>query len=202
MSSFSDPVPISSIPSLNVGFSSATEGTMTAILGAPRKPLTTSCQNDHASPAVAPLLDTRKLTDNIRVTGIKPAVDSLQKSLTDGAAKEPDLIKVLGTEGMLCVRLRKPTSGAPSTHVSNHSWGSAIDFKLMGHEAPGDTGKNVPRWVAILVPFFNQAGWFSGIGFRDDMHFEVADETIRKWQHDGLLGAPLVAGGAGTQKPA
>lgn len=193
MSNLTDLVPISSIPSLNKGLSSAKESTMTAILGAPRKPLTTSCQNDHASPAVAPLLQTIKLTDQIRVTGIKPAIESLQKILTDVAAKQPDLIKVLGTEGMLCVRLRKPTSGAPSTHVSNHSWGSAIDFKLVGQEAPGDTGNNVPKWVAILVPFFNQAGWFSGIGFRDDMHFEVADETIRKWQHDGLLGSPLVA---------
>jgi hypothetical protein len=58
--------------------------------------------------------------------------------------------------------------------------------------------------VAILVPFFNQAGWFSGIAFKDAMHFEVADETIRKWSHDGLLGPPpadepvVVAGGGGS----
>jgi D-alanyl-D-alanine carboxypeptidase len=194
MSALTDLVPVSSIASLNKNLSSASEGTMKEVLGKPATPLTTSCQNSHASMAVKALQETRKVAPHVKVTGIKPALDSLQDVLNRVAAQHPDLINVLGTEGMLCVRLRKPTSGAPSTKVSNHAWGTAIDFKLVGQSAPGNTGSKVPRWVALLVPFFNAAGWFSGIDFKDDMHFEVADETIRKWQEEGrLVPAALVA---------
>ncbi|MEP7032163.1 MAG: M15 family metallopeptidase [Pseudolabrys sp.] len=186
----SDPIPISSISNLNKGLSSAKESTMVAMMGAPREPLTTSCQNDRASPAVTKLLETRRMTPNFRLSGIKPALDSVETVLNNVKAAHPELIAQLSTEGMICVRHRKPTSGAPSTQASNHSWGSAVDFKLIGHDAPGNSGTVVPRWVAILVPFFNQAGWFSGIDFKDDMHFEVADETIRQWKKDGKLDAP------------
>jgi hypothetical protein len=188
MSNFSDLVPISSIPSLNKDVSSATEETMVDVLGSAQKPLTTSCQDERASPAVKQLLDTRKLSDHVRVTGIKPALDSLEAIFAQIKQANPELLPVLATEGMLCVRLRKPTSGQPSTKMSNHSWGTAIDFKLLGEEAPGNTGLNVPRWVALLVPHFNKAGWFSGIGFRDDMHFEASNELVRQWAQDGLLG--------------
>ena len=81
-------------------------------------------------------------------------------------------------------------------------------FKLTGGDAPGDTGTTVPLWVALLVPYFNNAGWYSGISFQDAMHFEVADGTIRKWQQDGLLGASgptqpiVVAGDTSSPGPA
>jgi hypothetical protein len=129
------------------------------------------------------------VTEIIKLTGIRPALDSVQAVLAKVKEAHPDLIAVLGTEGMLCVRHKKPTNGSFSDDPSNHSWGTAVDFKLTGKKAPGATGKTVPRWVAMLVPFFNQAGWYSGISFADAMHFEVADGTIRKWAHDGLLGA-------------
>src|SRR5690348_11678509 len=194
MSSLTDIVPISSIPGLNKGLSSASQSTMIAMLGAPKEPLTTTCNNEHASPAVSRLVETRRMTPNFRLTGIRPALDSAKEVLDRVAAIHSDLIEQLSTEGMLCVRHRKPTSGQPSRLISNHSWGTAIDFKLTGEDAPGDTGNGVPRWVAMLVPFFNEAGWYSGIGFRDDMHFEVADETIRQWKHDGLFTPePVVA---------
>jgi len=192
----SDPVPISSIPNLNQGLTSAAESTMIAMLGAPRDPLTTSCQNERASPQIAPLLETRRMTPQFRLTGIKPALDSVQAVLAQVKVAQPDLIDQLDTEGMICVRHRKPTDGSVSHAISNHSWGTAVDFKLTGQPAPGNTGPNVPRWLAILIPFFNQAGWVSGVGFhaRDAMHFEVADETIRKWKQDGLLGVAPAAG--------
>jgi D-alanyl-D-alanine carboxypeptidase len=186
----SDPVPITSIKDLNRGLSSAKEATMVAMMGAPREPLTTTCQNDRASPDVTKLLETRRITPNFRLSGITPALDSVQAIFAKVSAAHPELIAQLSTEGMICVRHRKPTSGAPSKQASNHSWGTAVDFKLIGHEAPGNSGTVVPRWVAILVPFFNQAGWFSGIDFKDDMHFEVADETIRQWKKDGKLDPP------------
>lgn len=202
MSSLSDPVPISSIPSLNAGLSSAKSRTMIELMGAPREPLVQNeCRNAQASPPVTRLLETRRMTEHFRLSGIKPALDSVQAVLEQVKAAHPDLIEHLSTEGMICVRHRKPTDGSFSDEPSNHSWGTAVDFKLLGGDAPGNTGSTVPRWVAILVPFFNQAGWFSGIAFKDAMHFEVADETIRKWSHDGLLGPPpepvVVAGGEG-----
>jgi hypothetical protein len=91
---------------------------------------------------------------------------------------------------MLNVRFRKPTSGKPSTKISNHAWGTAIDFQLVGHSPPGNTGHQIPLFIAVLLPFFNDAGWFSGIGFNDTMHFEVSDDLIRKWAADGKFKRP------------
>jgi hypothetical protein len=205
MANLSEPVPISSIPSLNSGLSSAKSRTMIDVLGAPREPLVQDeCRNDQASRAVTRLLETRRMTEHFRLTGIKPALDSVQDVIAKVKAAHPELIDKLRTDGMICVRHRKPTDGSFSDVPSNHSWGTAIDFKLAGSDAPGNTGTTVPRWVAILVPFFNQAGWFSGISFKDAMHFEVADETIRKWSREGLLGTRgadepiVVAGGEGN----
>jgi len=188
MGDLSDPVPVSSISNLNKDLDSAHEPTMIELLGAPRGPLTTHCKHDGASSTVTRLTETRRMTEHFRLTGIRPALDSVQEVLADVKAEHPDLIDRLTTDGMLCVRHRKPTSGRPSIRISNHSWGTAIDFKLIGQHAPGDTGSVVPRWVAILVPFFNKAGWYSGISFNDAMHFEVAEQTIRKWKAAGLLG--------------
>ena len=185
MSKFSDLIPLSSITPFNVGLSSATEETMISFLGRPKLPLTIQCQPDHASDSVKKLQVTAKVSSKIRVTGIKPAVASLRAVLSEVGDSEPKLIDVLGTEGMLCVRLRKPTSGQPSTKVSNHAWGTAVDFNIDGKDPPGNTGQKVPRGIAILVPFFNKAGWYSGIAFHDDMHFEVAEETIKAWAKNG-----------------
>ena len=60
-------------------------------------------------------------------------------------------------------------------------------MKLTGHSSPGYTGTKIPRFIAVLIPFFNQAGWYSGVSFHDAMHFEVAEETIHNWSIKGLL---------------
>ena len=80
---------------------------------------------------------------------------------------------------MMSVRYRKPTDGSTSTAISNHSWGTAIDFKIVGHSAPANTGHKIPRFIAVMLPSFNRNGWYSGIGFHDTMHFEVSEDTIR-----------------------
>lgn len=187
MSKFSDMVLVSSITPFNIGLSSATQETMISLLGRPKLPLTTNDQPDHVSDVVKKLQTTAKVTDKIRVTGIKPAVKSLRDVLSKAAAKDQSLVAALSSAGMLVVRLRRPTSGAPSTKISNHAWGTAIDLSIDGKEPQGDTQQKVPRGIALLVPFFNDAGWYSGIAFHDDMHFEVAEETIRKWARDGEL---------------
>jgi hypothetical protein len=184
---FMAPVPIKSILPINVGLTPAQEATMISILGSPSTPLTTDCQNGKASAKVKDLLETRKMTDIFRLTGIHPALDSVEKVLKSAFAGNPGLDKVLSTEGMLCVRRRKPTSGAVSKKLSNHSWGTAVDFKIVGFGAPGNTKQQVPKFIAVMVPLFNAEGWVSGIAFNDSMHFEVADETIKKWSKDGKL---------------
>jgi len=88
---------------------------------------------------------------------------------------------------MLVVRLMRPTSGIPTAKISNHSWGTAIDFNIDGGVPPGNTGQSIPTGIAKLVPYFNRAGWYSGIAFHDDMHFEVAEETIKQWSASGQL---------------
>lgn len=184
---FAAPVPLKSILPINHGLHSADETTMVSILGSPHMPLTRDCQNGHASDAVTALMTTAQVAPHVRVSGLKPAVAGIKAVLDKAFQAHPGLSDVLGTEGMLCVRMRKPTDGSISTHVSNHAWGTAIDFKLVGAAAPANTGASVPRFIAVLVPLFNAAGWFSGIAFRDTMHFEVADETIRAWSHAGML---------------
>ena len=127
------------------------------------------------------------MSDVFKLTGIRPALNSVQKVLAAVFAANPDLKTVLSTEGMLCVRRRKPTSGAVSKKLSNHSWGPAVDFKIVGFDAPGNTKQDVPKFIALMVPHFNKEGWLSGIAFNDSMHFEVADETIKQWSKDGKL---------------
>ncbi|CAN5138812.1 hypothetical protein BH09BAC4_BH09BAC4_06190 [soil metagenome] len=185
------PIDLGDLLPLNVGLGSAQQATMISTLGPPRMPLTTVDQPDHVSPSVKKLLQTVQLSQHVVATGIHPALDSLKhilsKAFQQEAALNHDLESVLSTAGMLNVRLRKPTHGPPSTKISNHAWGTAIDFKLVGHSPPGDTAHVVPRFIAVLIPFFHAEGWFSGIGFQDAMHFEVAEGTMHQWAKKGLF---------------
>jgi hypothetical protein len=173
---------------INVGLRSAQEATMISSLGSPQLPLTKHDQPERASPLVKALSRTEKVSAHVTVTGIKPALKSLreilQRAFDNEKAAGHDLESVLGTAGMRNVRLRNPTTGT-STKISNHAWGTAIDFKILGHSAPANTGDKIPRFIAALLPAFNGAGWFSGIGFHDTMHFEVSDGLIQKWAKDG-----------------
>lgn len=172
---------------INKGLTSAREETMISLLGSPRMPLTTVGQNERASPLVKRNITLERMSPLFRLTGLVPAIADLKKVLKKAFDKEPDLATVLSTEGMLSVRMRKPTDGSVSTHISNHAWGTAVDFKIVGFDAPANTGSTVPLFIAILIPLLNDAGWFSGVGFRDTMHFEVSEERIRKWSNDHVL---------------
>jgi len=189
---YSEMVSLSNFLPINTGLTSAQEQTMISVLGSPLKPLTTVDQPSKVSPLVKQLSANLSL-GNVVVTGIKPATDGilgiLNRAFELEQAKNHDLKSVLGSRDMLNVRLRKPTSGKPSNKISNHAWGTAIDFKIKGHIHPGNTGQSIPRFIAVLLPLFNAAGWYSGIAFHDTMHFEVANETIWKWSAEGLLHA-------------
>ena len=189
MSKFGQLVDLDSIVPINVGLTSPSESTMISLLGRPNGVNSTKCANEKASDAVKRLVVLESVGP-FRVTGIKPAVDSLRKIFAEAKQQEPTIWSALGSEGMLCVRFRKPTSGAPSTKLSNHSWGTALDVKVDG-EADSTRDRKVQRGIAILIPIFNKEGWFAGAGFstaEDDMHFEVATETLNTWARLGLLG--------------
>jgi D-alanyl-D-alanine carboxypeptidase len=174
---------------INKDLTAANEQTMISTLGSPLMPLTTADQPNRASPLVTQLRQTVRISQHVTVTAIRPSIESLKKILAKAFQQEKDnghdLDSVLSTDGMLVVRLRRPTSGISSTKISNHAWGTAIDMKIIGHSSPGNTGHSIPRFIAVLLPFFNEEGWFSGIAFHDSMHFEVAEGTIRQWLNDG-----------------
>lgn len=191
ISYYLEPLEIADHLPMNVGLRSATQETMISLLGSPMMPLTTKDQPGKASALVKKISQTQRVSQHVVVTGILPAINSLRTLLSKAFEKEKeaghDLESVLSTDGMLVVRLRNPTSGIPSKKISNHSWGSAIDLKLIGHSSPGNTGHTIPRFIAVLIPFFNEEGWYSGVSFHDTMHFEVAEGTIAKWSENGLL---------------
>jgi hypothetical protein len=172
---------------INKGLSSANEKTMISLLGSPHMPLTTVGQNERASDLVKRNLVTARMSPLFRLQGLEPAIADLKAVLAQAFAEETDLESVLSTEGMLSVRMRKPTDGSVSKKISNHAWGTAVDFKIVGFEAPANTGHTVPRFIAILIPLLNAAGWYSGVSFRDTMHFEVSEERIRKWSNEHVF---------------
>jgi hypothetical protein len=132
-----------------------------------------------------------------KVTGLKPAVDSLRRVLAAVKQAHPDVHDAIGSSGMLCVRNIKGTD-----RPSNHAWGCAVDINIEGAldgiNVGGGTGRLDDRTLAglaAMAPFFHAEGWFWGVGFstfEDGMHFEVADQTIRKWHEDGELGPPVI----------
>jgi hypothetical protein len=55
----------------------------------------------------------------------------------------------------------------------------------LGHKFLGNTKDEIPQFINLLLPLFNKEGWYSGISFKDTMHFEVSDGTIRDWAKAG-----------------
>jgi hypothetical protein len=192
MSQFSSFVSRGSLGVINLGLHPASDETMRSLLGHPKGGLIADdCRNDLASDTVQRLKETRNF-GHFNATGIKLALESLQRIFDAVKTEKPELFDAVGNAGMLCVRLRRPTSGAPSTLASNHSWGTAIDIKI-DDVADVTADERVQRGIAELIPFFNNEGWFSGVGFassEDDTHFEVAEETIQAWAARGLFDPP------------
>lgn len=185
------PKAIIPIPSgINAGLSSAKRLTMLSVLGMPRANLDDKCRGV-TNPKIKALIVTEDVGP-FKVTGLKPAVASLRRVLAKVKEAHPDVHDVIGSSGMLCVRRIKG-----SNNPSNHAFGTAIDINIEGAldgiNVGGGTGRQDNRTLAglaAMAPFFHAEGWFWGVGFskfEDGMHFEVADQTIRKWHEEGLL---------------
>jgi hypothetical protein len=169
---------------INVGVSAARQSTMLALLGNPRSDYTSDCQSiEH--PELKKLVVLRDL-GAFKVRGLKPAVDSLEKVMTDIRVEAPQIHSALGTMGMLCARLVRGSQHA----ISNHSWGTAIDLTLNDVLDRRGDGK-VQVGLTTIAPIFNRHGWFWGAAFatEDAMHFEASEQSIRKWHAEGRFGA-------------
>lgn len=173
---------------INPGVSAAKQRTMLALLGRPRSMLDQECR-PVTDPRLRALIETRDVGP-FRATGLRPALDSLAEVMADIRQARPDIAAALSSAGMLCCRLVRGSTSS----ISNHGWGTAVDLKLHGQlDRRGDD--RVLLGLAALAPIFNRHGWFWGAGFRteDAQHFEVAEETIRRWHDEGKFGADAPA---------
>jgi len=166
----------------NQGITQPGNRVMLEVLGHPRSSYATDCQ-PVTNPRLKSLMETRQIGP-IKVTMVRPALDSLERIYARLAADEPELAAGLGTAGAICARLIRGSTSS----VSNHSWGTAIDLKIEGQLDPFADG-STQFGLLLLAELFNEEGWFWGATYRreDSMHFEVGVETLRKWQAEGQL---------------
>ncbi|MEM9496461.1 MAG: M15 family metallopeptidase [Pseudomonadota bacterium] len=166
----------------NRGITQPRNSVMLELLGQPRGNYGTNCEGI-TNPGLGALVETRQVGP-IRATLLRPALDSLQRIFNTLQATEPDIYAAVGTAGGLCVRLIRGSR----TAISNHSFGTAIDIKLEGQlDGFGDGGTQFG--LLLLAELFNAEGWYWGATYRreDSMHFEVGEETLRRWRAEGQL---------------
>jgi hypothetical protein len=169
-------VPIPPRNTFNQNLSSASEGTMLEVFGIPGQ------KTQDCSPATGTFkkrVVTRVDVGPFKVSGLDIAVQSLKAVFAEAEEQIPNVVAAVKSDGMLCVRHKR---GNPDS-FSNHSWGTAIDL-FFGADAVPMGSPHTQRGCLQLAPFFNKHGWYWGAGFSgksvDSMHFELAEETIRK----------------------
>ncbi len=175
---------------LNGALKPARNQTMLTLIGNPRGTYDEECRWP-TNQSVLDLVVTRDIGP-FRVSGLRPAVDTLELIFKDIKAEKPDIYPVIGQVGMLCCRLVR---GSRSS-ISNHSWGTAIDLTLEGKlDRRGDNRTQVG--LLELYPIFNRHGFYWGAAFptEDAMHFEASDDLVHEWSRTGRLGdAPKKVG--------
>jgi hypothetical protein len=127
------------------------------------------------------------------VTGLKPAVEAVQRIFAAVQRDKPDLYAQLqGQEtqldstAMLCVRA---VAGLYPADFSTHSWGIAIDVAIDGKLNPIG-GHQVQLGLLALYPYFHAEGFYWGAGFlpnADPMHFEISREQLARWKLQGTI---------------
>lgn len=169
-------VPRPSRDSINHGLTAVSPDFMVQQLGRPRDSYSADCQ-----PMTNPTLRRHVVTQSVgpfNVTGLRPAVESLRTALAQVQREQPAVYAALGTAGMLCCRFVRGSA----TAISNHSWGTAIDFTLNGVlDRRGDN--QVQVGLTLMASIMNQHGWYWGAAFRteDAMHFEASRSLITQW---------------------
>ena len=166
----------------NKGITQPRNKTMMEILGPPRDNSSSDCQ-PVSNIKLKALIEQRQVGP-IKVSMLKPALESLERVLNRLKKSDPDIYAKVGTAGALCARFIRGST----TSVSNHSWGSAIDLTLQGElDRFADGGTQFG--LLILAEYFNDEGWYWGAVYNreDSMHFEVGEETLRAWKAEGKL---------------
>lgn len=168
---------------VNKGLTTPTQNFFIGLLGKPREDLDQKDQPVTNKTLVA-MMQTKSVGP-FRVTGLKPAVESLCEVMAEIKRVQPGLYLKLGLAGMLCCRLQRGSK----TEISSHAWGTAIDLKIDGKLDARDDNK-VQYGLTLIAPIFNRNGWVWGATFRteDAMHFEVSKEKLKQWQAKRVLG--------------
>lgn len=166
----------------NKGVTQPRNKVMMELLGPPRDSYSTDCQ-PITSPRLKALVETRAVGP-IKVTMLRPALESLERVMNRLKETDPDVYEKVGTAGAVCARFIRGSM----TAVSNHSWGTAIDLTLQGELDPFADG-GTQFGLLLLAEYFNDEGWYWGAGYNreDSMHFEVGEETLRAWAAEGRL---------------
>ncbi|MBD1847405.1 M15 family metallopeptidase [Cyanobacteria bacterium FACHB-63] len=170
-------IPTPARGSINQNLTSPDAELMIRLLGRPGR-LTENC-SDLTNPQVKRLIVTKDVGP-LKVTGLKPAIEALDRIFAQVKQDKPDLYKQIGTAGMLCVR--KVRGGS---NFSNHSWGTAIDIKINRELDERGDGKTQVG-LNELYPYFHREGFYWGAGYsrarEDSMHFEASEELMRRWK--------------------
>ena len=174
--SYSDIIATPPRDAMNSGLHAVTEAMMMAKFGRPGE-LTRDCSEPSADFRQKLVFDVQ-ISTHIKVSGLKGAVRSLQEIFLEVKHTNPALFEQAKTEGMLCVRHRRPN---PSRY-SNHSWGAAIDLYFGNDDVVPQGEHKCHRGNLALYPFFHRHGWYWGAEFPggsvDSMHFELSQEAI------------------------
>jgi len=169
-------VPRPSRDTINHGLTAVSPQFMVEQLGQPRESYSSDCQ-----PMTNQKLRRNVVTSSVgrfKATGLRPAVESLATALAQVQREQPAVYAALGSAGMLCCRYVRGST----TAISNHSWGTAIDFTLNGVlDRRGDN--QVQIGLTLIASIMNQHGWYWGAAFRteDAMHFEASRSLISMW---------------------
>lgn len=170
-------IPTPARRSINQNLTSPDAELMTRLLGRPGR-LTEDC-SDLTNSQVKRLIVTRDVGP-LKTTGLKPAIEALDRIFAQVKRDKPDLYRQIGTAGMLCVR--KVRGGS---NFSNHSWGTAIDIKINRELDERGDGKTQVG-LNELYPYFHREGFYWGAGYsrarEDSMHFEASEELMRRWK--------------------
>lgn len=166
----------------NEGMTVPSPSFQTEMFGMPRDSLSDDCE-----PITNEKLKAMLVTEDvgpIRVSMLRPAVDSLRIVFEKIKATDEDLYNRINTAGALCVRRIRGSSNS----VSSHSFGTAVDLNIDGVLDTLGDGKT-QLGLTILADFFQAEGWFWGAAFsrEDSMHFEVSKEKLTQWRQEGKI---------------
>lgn len=180
-SDYTQLVPKPSLSSVNSGRSPLAQSAVLGHFGEPAAVKTVDCGNVSNSKLSKALVSAT--IGSIKVNGHKAAVADLRMIFASIKDAHPELYKLIGSAGMLCVR--KVRGG---NAWSNHSWGFAIDLTIAGLlDARGDD--KVQKGLLDVYSHFHKMGWFWGVEFHteDAMHFEMSLERFNELKSRGVI---------------